>query len=348
MTPLLQVEDLRTWIATESGVVRAVDDVSLAVDKGEALGLVGESGSGKSMLARSIMGLLPPTAGTSGRVVLDGIDLLNAPEKVRREIWGPRVAMIFQDAGRALNPVVRIGRQMTEGMVRHLGMSKSRARERAVELLAEVGVPDPVRRLSNYPHQLSGGMRQRIMIAIALACEPDLLIADEPTTAVDVTVQRQILELLDRVRRDHGMGLILISHDLHLVAGRTDHVAVMYAGRVVERGPTAEVFATPQHRYTEALIASVPSLELPRSHRMRVIPGSLPDPRQPPEGCRFAPRCSQRTAECDAVGADYSIASNGILLPGRQHTCQHPVQLGDPTVRAQARTNDAVPGGGTN
>jgi peptide/nickel transport system ATP-binding protein len=324
---LLQVEQLRTWIATDAGPVKAVDGVSLEVAEGEAVGLVGESGSGKSMLARSIMGLLPAAAATSGSVVLDGVDLLSAPREARERMWGPRVAMIFQDAGRALNPVVRIGRQICEGMVRHLGLSAEQARERAVELLSEVGVPDPRRRLSHYPHQLSGGMRQRIMIAIALACEPDLLIADEPTTALDVTVQRQILDLLERVRRSHHMGLILISHDLGLVAGRTDRVAVMYAGRMVEEGPTTTVFASPRHRYTEALLASTPSLDAPRTARMRVIAGTLPDPRTPPPGCRFAPRCTARTDDCDTAGSDVlrSSADEGAAGAAHRHACLHPV-----------------------
>ncbi|WP_029431538.1 ABC transporter ATP-binding protein [Blastococcus sp. URHD0036] len=330
--PLLSVADLHTWIATDSGPVRAVDGVTLEVAAGEAVGLVGESGSGKSMLAKTVMGLLPDRAGTSGSVLLDGVDVLTASEKVRQSMLGPKVAMVFQDAGRALNPVVRIGRQITEGMVRHLGISGSEARERAVALLTEVGVPDPRRRLSNYPFQLSGGMRQRIMIAIALACEPDLLIADEPTTALDVTVQRQILDLLDRVRTTRGMGLVLISHDLGLVAGRTDRVAVMYAGRMVEEGPTDAVFDSPQHRYTEALLASTPSLDAPRARRMRVIEGALPDPRRPPEGCRFAPRCGAADAACGVPGAD--VLRDGVL--GHRHACVHPVPLSGVGVPAGA------------
>ncbi len=334
--PLLQIADLRTWIATDAGPVRAVDGVSLEVAAGEAVGLVGESGSGKSMLARTVMGLLPDRAGTSGSVLLDGVDMLAASEKARQAMLGPKVAMVFQDAGRALNPVVRIGRQITEGMVRHLGISRSEARERAVGLLTEVGVPDPRRRLSNYPFQLSGGMRQRIMIAIALACEPDLLIADEPTTALDVTVQRQILDLLDRVRTTRGMGLVLISHDLGLVAGRTDRVAVMYSGRMVEEGPTDAVFDTPRHRYTEALLASTPSLDTPRTRRMRVIEGSLPDPRKPPAGCRFAPRCTARTDACEVPGADH--LRDGVLA--HRHACVHPAVLSGATPLAAVAPAD--------
>ncbi|SEP07428.1 ABC transporter ATP-binding protein [Trujillonella endophytica] len=334
--PLLQIEDLHTWIATDAGPVRAVDGVSLEVAAGEAVGLVGESGSGKSMLARTVMGLLPDRASTSGSVLFAGVDMLTVSEKARQALLGPKVAMVFQDAGRALNPVVRIGRQITEGMVRHLGISRSEAQERAVGLLTEVGVPDPRRRLSNYPFQLSGGMRQRIMIAIALACEPDLLIADEPTTALDVTVQRQILDLLDRVRTSRGMGLVLISHDLGLVAGRTDRVAVMYSGRMVEEGPTDAVFDTPRHRYTEALLASTPSLDTPRARRMRVIEGSLPDPRRPPPGCRFAPRCTARTEACDESGVD--VLRDGVL--GHRHACVHPTGTPGATALTKAVAAD--------
>jgi peptide/nickel transport system ATP-binding protein len=352
VAPLLSVDQLRTWIETDHGPVRAVDGVSIVIARGEAVGLVGESGSGKSMLARSIIGLLPARSATAGRVLLDGVDLLSAPERVMREVRGPRVAMVFQDASQALNPVVRVGRQICEGMIRHLGISRHEARERAVALLTEVGVPDPRARLSNYPHQLSGGMRQRVMIAIALACEPDLLIADEPTTALDVTVQRQILDLLDRVRQTHHTALVLISHDLGLVAGRTDRVAVMYAGRLVEHGPTREVFAAPRHRYTEALLASTPSLDMPRTARLRVVPGTLPDPRNPPTGCRFAPRCASRADDCDEAGAG-SLAPADVLASAQDmadvgdvhlHACRYPV----PKPGEVAQPDGAEPPGGAN
>jgi peptide/nickel transport system ATP-binding protein len=297
-----------------------VDDVSLELHRGEALGIVGESGSGKSVLARSIMGLLPPKAVRSGSVVFDGQNLLGTPRDRLEQLWGQRIAIVFQDPSRSLNPVLRVDRQLTEGMRKHLGVSRSEAHTRAVRLLDEVGVPDPERRLTNFPGQMSGGMRQRVMIAVALSCEPDLLIADEPTTALDVTIQRQILDLLERLRRSHGMSLLLISHDLGVVSGRTDRVAVMYAGTMVETGPTRAVFASPRHRYTEALLRATPSVTLPRHSRLEVISGGLPSVYDPPPGCRFAPRCSHATAECTDPGPTWSGA------PGEEHlhACVHP------------------------
>ncbi len=313
--PVLQVRDLRVHIRTPRGVVRAVDDVSLDVGHAQAVGVVGESGSGKSVMARAVMGLLPPRSGSSGQVLFRGRDLLSLSRKEKTEVWGKRIAMVFQDPGRSLNPVVRIERQVTEGMRRLLGLNRAEARDRALRLLREVGVPDPERRLRSYPHELSGGMRQRVMIAIALACEPELLIADEPTTALDVTVQRQILDLLRRVQRERGMSLILISHDLAVVAGRTDRVAVMYAGRLAESGSTREVFDAPRHRYTQALLETTPTLDHERHTPLRLIPGSLPDPTSPPRGCRFAARCAYAEAACDdlgprpaAVGPDHHVA----------------------------------------
>jgi peptide/nickel transport system ATP-binding protein len=323
---LLRVEGVHTWIAGSSDPVRAVDGVSFTLKRGEALGLVGESGSGKSVLARTVMGLLPSTAVVSGSVVFDGKEMTLATGSELQSIWGARIAMVFQDAGRALNPVVRIGRQLCEPMVKHLGISKVEARERAVTLLNEVGVSDPSRRMSAYPHQLSGGMRQRVMIAMALACEPDLLIADEPTTALDITVQRQILDLLDRVRRRHNMALILISHDLGMVSGRTDRVMVMYAGRAVEVGTTAEIFGTPEHRYTSALLDSTPSLDGPRVKRLLAIEGQLPDPRKPPEGCRFRPRCAASVRGCESLEKE---AMFDTATSTHQHACLNPVQTSE-------------------
>ncbi|QIX52704.1 ABC transporter ATP-binding protein [Rhodococcus sp. DMU1] len=318
--PLLEVKNLRTWIGTARGTVRAVDDVSLTLDSGQALGIVGESGSGKSVMARAVMGLMPARSDCSGEVIFEGRNILTLGKKEKLEIWGKQIAMVFQDPGRSLNPVVRVERQLTEGMRRHLGISHSEAHGRALDLLTEVGVPDPERRLRNYPHEMSGGMRQRVMIAIALACEPDLLIADEPTTALDVTIQRQILDLLRRTQRERGMSLMLISHDLAVVAGRTDRVSVMYAGRLAETGSTREVFDEPRHRYTEALLAATPTIDHPRHAPLRLIEGSLPDPISPPEGCRFAPRCAHAGEEClstapelESVGADHEVA------------CLHPV-----------------------
>ncbi|MHA4851880.1 ABC transporter ATP-binding protein [Rhodococcus sp. MSC1_016] len=301
---LLEVKNLRAYIGTPRGTVRAVDDVSFTVDAGQALGIVGESGSGKSVLARAVMGLMPPRSARSGEVTFQGRDLLSLSKKESLDIWGKQIAMVFQDPGRSLNPVVRVERQLTEGMRRHLGITRSEAHGRALDLLREVGVPDPERRLRNYPHEMSGGMRQRVMIAIALACEPDLLIADEPTTALDVTIQRQILDLLRRIQRERGMAMMLISHDLAVVAGRTDRVSVMYAGRLAEIGSTREIFEDPRHRYTEALLAATPTIDHERHAPLRLIAGSLPDPTQPPEGCRFAPRCQYADEECRSSGPD--------------------------------------------
>lgn len=313
--PLLHVRNLHTYIGSARGVVRAVDDVSFDVAASEALGVVGESGSGKSVMARSIMGLMPAHSAQTGEVYFQGQDLLALKQKEREAIWGKQIAMVFQDPGRSLNPVVRIDRQLTEGMRRHLGVSSSEARTRALNLLEEVGVPDPERRLRNYPHELSGGMRQRVMLSIALACEPDLLIADEPTTALDVTIQRQILDLLRQVQRDRGMSLMLISHDLAVVAGRTDRVAVMYSGRLAEIGATRQVFDAPRHRYTHALLGATPTLDHERHTPLNLIAGSLPVPTDPPPGCRFAPRCGFAEAACTdpgpvmmSVGADHAVA----------------------------------------
>ncbi|MBP2368894.1 ABC transporter ATP-binding protein [Pseudonocardia parietis] len=318
--PALEVRGLKAFIGTARGAVRAVDDVSFSLGRGEALGVVGESGSGKSVMAKAIMGLLPHRSGCSGEVVFEGRDLLTLPPKEREQVWGKQIAMVFQDPGRSLNPVVRVERQLTEGMRKHLGISGSEARERALGLLAEVGVPDPEERLRNYPHELSGGMRQRVMIAIALACEPDLLIADEPTTALDVTVQRQILDLLRGIQRSRGTSMILISHDLAVVAGRTDRTAVMYAGKLAEIGATRQVFEAPRHRYTHALLGAAPTIDHERHTPLRLIPGSLPDPVSPPSGCRFAPRCGAATTGCTdpgpvvtSVGSDHDVA------------CCHPV-----------------------
>ncbi|MFD9502960.1 ABC transporter ATP-binding protein [Streptomyces sp. NPDC060035] len=318
--PVLEVRNLRTHIATPRGTVRAVDDVSLRLEPAEALGVVGESGSGKSVLARAVMGLLPRTAASSGEVLFQGRDLLSLSRRERSRIWGTRIALVFQDPGRSLNPVVRVERQLTEGMRRQLGVSRAEARTRALGLLDEVGVPDPERRLRAYPHELSGGMRQRVVIATALACEPDLLIADEPTTALDVTVQRQILDLLRRIQRERGMALILISHDLAVVAGRTDRVAVMYAGRIAETGPTRAVFEVPHHRYTRALLDSTPTLAHERHTPLQLIPGSLPDPTRPPAGCRFAPRCGYAEEDCTTLGAHLTD-----VRPGHHVACAHPV-----------------------
>lgn len=312
---LLEVHDLHAYIGSPRGVVRAVDGVSFDLATSEAFGVVGESGSGKSVMARAIMGLMPKHAAMTGEVLFEGRDLLQLNGKEREAIWGTKIAMVFQDPGRSLNPVVRIDRQLTEGMRKHLGIARSRAQSRALTLLQEVGVPDPERRLRSYPHELSGGMRQRVMLAIALACEPDLLIADEPTTALDVTVQRQILDLLRKIQIERGMSTILISHDLAVVAGRTDRMAVMYSGKMAEVGSTRKVFASPRHRYTHALLGATPTIDHERHSALKLIPGSLPIPTDPPDGCRFAPRCEHSQLECvspgptmTAVGTDHWVA----------------------------------------
>jgi len=318
--PLLRVADLHAHIGSARGTVRAVDGVSFEVAGSEALGVVGESGSGKSVMARAIMGLMPAHSACTGEVYFQGRDLLTLSHKQREEIWGKQIAMVFQDPGRSLNPVVRVERQLTEGMRRHLGVPRSEAHTRALTLLTEVGVPDPERRLRNYPHELSGGMRQRVMIATALACEPNLLIADEPTTALDVTIQRQILDLLRKVQTERGMALMLISHDLAVVAGRTDRVSVMYAGRMAEIGSTRQVFDAPRHRYTHALLSATPTIDHERHAPLRLIRGSLPSPTDPPPGCRFAARCDYASEACTDPGPTMAPVDTD-----HQVACLHPV-----------------------
>ncbi|MGO1543639.1 MAG: ABC transporter ATP-binding protein [Gulosibacter sp.] len=319
---LLEVTDLHTYIDSPRGVVRAVDGVSLALDYGKAVGVVGESGSGKSVMARAVMGLTPSTAACTGSVLFKGREMLDLSKKELREIWGKQIAMVFQDPGRSLNPVVKVERQLTEGMRRHLGISKSEASSRALDLLNEVGVPDPERRLKAFPHELSGGMRQRVMIAVALACEPELLIADEPTTALDVTIQRQVLDLLRRIQIERNMSLMLISHDLHVVAGQTDEVAVMYAGRLAEWGESQDVFDQPRHQYTSALLGATPSIEHQRHTPYQVIPGALPSPTNPAEGCRFAARCAFASDKCRKDQPPMLTVDRG---PAHTAACFHPV-----------------------
>lgn len=298
--PLLQVRDLRTWFQTPRGLLRAVDGVSFDLRAGETMGVVGESGSGKSVLVRSIMNLLPPNAvdpGTS-KVVFEGRDVRKLPPTAAKHFWGPKISMIFQDPMSSLNPVKKIGVQLTEAMRFHLGLNNDDAEARALDLMQQVGIPEPKRRLNQYPHELSGGMRQRVMIAIAISCEPRLLIADEPTTALDVTVQMQILDLLDRLQAEHGMAMILITHDLGVVAGHADRVSIMYAGQMVETADTHVLFNDVRHPYTEALLNSIPRLELPSHLRLDAISGRPPDMVMPPPGCRFAPRCKYAQQRC--------------------------------------------------
>jgi oligopeptide/dipeptide ABC transporter ATP-binding protein len=302
MKHLLEVKNLQTHFATRAGVVRAVDGVSFHLERGELLGLVGESGCGKSVTALSIMRLVaPPGRVVGGEVLFDGEDLLKLPESKMRAIRGDDVAMIFQDPMTSLNPVFKVGEQIAEALRLHRGMNRAQARRAAVAAMREVSIPDPERRADDYPHQLSGGMRQRVMIAMALACDPKLLIADEPTTALDVTIQAQILELLNELRRTRELAVLLITHDLGVVAEVADRVAVMYTGRIVEQSPVQELFARPKHPYTEGLLRSVPKLtaaEAEKAVRLQSIEGVVPKLTQLPTGCHFAPRCPHRMPRC--------------------------------------------------
>jgi oligopeptide/dipeptide ABC transporter ATP-binding protein len=292
---LLEVKDLQTHFFTREGVVRAVDGVSFTVDKGKTLGVVGESGCGKSVTALSIMGLLPqpPAKIVGGSVSFEGFDLATLPEKSLEEIRGNEIAMIFQDPMTSLNPTLRIGTQITETMERHLGLDKGEARKRAIELLEEVHIPKAAERLNDYPHRFSGGMRQRVMIAIAISCNPKLLIADEPTTALDVTVQAGVLDLLEELQEEHEMAMIVITHDMGVVAETADDIVVMYAGQIVEQAPALDLFDKPEHPYTEALLGALPQIEGAgiREGRLTAIPGRPPDLHDPPAACRFGPRC---------------------------------------------------------
>lgn len=291
--PLLEVRDLRVGFQTEEGLLTAVDDVAFTLESGKMMGLVGESGCGKSVTARTLMRLLEQPSGRvlKGEVLLEGRDVLTLPLEAMRKIRGKEIAMIFQEPMTALNPVHRVGRQIVENILLHQEIGANAALKRAVELMEWVGIPAPDERINDYPHQLSGGMRQRVMIAMALSCNPKILIADEPTTALDVTVQAQILDLIKRLQKDTGMAVILITHDLGVVAETCDDVAVMYAGRIVERGPVETVFRSPQHPYTKGLMGCLPRLDHPPKTMLPIIPGMVPGLRDLPEGCRFAARC---------------------------------------------------------
>ena len=290
--PLLAVDDLRTCFRTEEGVARAVDGISYNIRVGETFSLVGESGCGKSVSAMSILRLVPDPPGRieSGRILFKGRDLLRLSEEEMRQVRGNEIAMIFQEVMTSLNPVFTIGAQIVEAVVVHQGLRAKPATDRAVEVLRQVGMPEPQRRIHDYPHQLSGGLRQRAMIAMALACAPSLLIADEPTTALDVTIQAQILDLLKELQRQRGLSVLLITHDLSVVAENAERVAVMYAGRIMESADVGELFREPLHPYTEGLFACIPRLDAERKP-LETIPGSVPDPLHFPAGCRFHPRC---------------------------------------------------------
>ena len=301
MTSLLEVRALRTSFLLEGGEARAVNDVSFRLDAGRVLGLVGESGCGKSVTALSLMRLVPPPGHVlGGAVVLEGRDLLALDEREMRAIRGARLAMIFQEPMTSLNPVFTVGSQIAEAVRLHQRVSRGEAWERAEALLAEVGIPDPAERARDYPHQLSGGMRQRVMIAMAIACTPRVLIADEPTTALDVTIQAEILDLLGSLRARHGMALLLITHDLGVVAEQADEVAIMYAGRIVEYAPTLEIFDRPLHPYTQALFRSMPTVG-GRHERLEAIPGQVPELLHLPSGCAFRDRCPRAIPACAAA-----------------------------------------------
>jgi oligopeptide/dipeptide ABC transporter ATP-binding protein len=334
---LIDVIDLRTAFRTARGLVKAVDGVSLTLDRGRTLGIVGESGSGKTVLSRSIMGLLPKrNVVREGQVLYNDTDLVSSSDAKVRDLWGAEMAMIFQDPMTSLNPVLRIGSQITEGMRFHLKMDRGTAQRTALALLKEVGIPEPERRLKQYPHELSGGMRQRIMIAVALACGPKLLFADEPTTALDVTVQAQILNLLQREQRERDMGMILVTHDLGVVAGRTDEIAVMYAGQIVERAPTATLFRHVRMPYTEALMRSIPVLDKPSHSRLMAIPGRPPDLIDPPKGCRFSPRCPYVQDKCREEAPPLVEDE-----PGHWFRCWFPVGAAPVTIKASAEASPA-------
>jgi peptide/nickel transport system ATP-binding protein len=335
--PLLEVKDVTTHFDSPRGMVHAVDGVSFTLDRGRTLGIVGESGSGKTVLARSVMGLLPKTrVHRSGSIKFEGREIGNLGPDEMRHIWGSQMSMVFQDPMTSLNPVMKVGKQVTESLLYHLDISRNYASELAEALFTSVGIPEPKRRLNEYPHQLSGGLRQRVMIAIALACGPKLLFADEPTTALDVTVQAQILDLLQQQQRERFMAMILVTHDLGVVAGRTDEIAVMYAGKIVEKAPTSVLFSNMKMPYTEALVQSIPKLG-DRSHtRLRVIRGRPPQLVNPPVGCRFAPRCPYAQDKC--VREEPPLRESDV--PGHRFACWFPV--GTPEGREALARNRAA------
>ena len=312
-TVLLEVDGLKTHFFTRDGVVRAVDGVSFRVHAGETLAVVGESGCGKSVTSLSILRLIasPPGRIVAGRLLFEDKDLLALDEPGMRDIRGNEIAMIFQEPMTSLNPVLTVGRQIGEALTLHRGLSRAEARARAIELLGQVGIPEPARRVDQYPHHLSGGMRQRVMIAMALACHPRLLIADEPTTALDVTIQAQILDLMRRLKEESGAAILLITHDLGVVAEMAQRVVVMYAGRKVEEAPVEELFARPLHPYTRGLMKSIPRLDDKEARRLAEIPGMVPSLREPIEGCYFAARCPHATDRCRREYPPLEVRASG-------------------------------------
>jgi oligopeptide/dipeptide ABC transporter ATP-binding protein len=319
--PLLEITDVKTHFETDRGLVRAVDGVSFTLERGKTIGIVGESGCGKTVLSRSIMGLLPSRGVVrGGSVRFEGRELVGLSAKEMRAYWGSQMSMVFQDPMTSLNPVMKIGRQITESIRQHLDVSRDYANGLAENLLGSVRIPEPRRRLKEYPHQLSGGMRQRVCIAVALACGPKLLFADEPTTALDVTVQAQVLDLMGDQQRERFMAMVLITHDLGVVAGRADEIAVMYAGRIVEKASTSVLFRDMKMPYTEALLSSIPKLGEASHTRLSTIPGRPPDLVRPPRGCRFAPRCTNVQDRC--LEEEPPLTE---VTPGHEYRCWFPV-----------------------
>jgi len=314
MSELFEINNLQITFDTKRGPLQAVRGVSLSIRKGESVGIVGESGSGKTVMSRAAMGLLRGRkVHRSGSVKIEGEELLTLSNEQIRNFWGLRIAMIFQDPMTAINPVRNVGSQFAESLVKRMNMSKDEAAKRTLELLALVKMPEPEKAIQKYPHQLSGGMRQRVMIAMAIACEPELLFADEPTTALDVTVQAQVLELLSELRERLGMAMVIVTHDLGVVAGHTDKIAVMYGGEIVEMASTPDLFANTKMPYTEALMESIPRLDRKRGDRLPTIPGSPPDPIAARTGCGFAPRCRYATDKCRTEHPELTDAGNGHM-----------------------------------
>jgi peptide/nickel transport system ATP-binding protein len=320
--PILDVQGLSTTFASPRGKVKAVSDVNLTLERGRTLGIVGESGSGKSVLSRSIMGLLASNAERTGTILFEDQDLSDWGDAEYRSMWGTEMAMVFQDPMTALNPVMKIGRQITESLRFHLDMDSSTAKETAIELLRSVRIPEPEKRFGTYPHEMSGGMRQRVVIAVALACGPKLLFADEPTTALDVTVQAQVLDLLGEQQQDRYMAMVLVTHDLGVVAGRAHDIAVMYAGRIVEKASTRSLFASMKMPYTEALLAAIPKLTDPPHTRLTAIGGRPPDLVNPPPGCSFASRCPYARDRCQTERPELRPVEGD---PTHLFACHYPV-----------------------
>jgi len=332
---LLRVEDLKVGFRTEQGLVRAVDGVSFDLEAGQTLGVVGESGSGKTVTAKALMNLLPSYAQVEGTVSFDNRDVFAMAANREKHFWGVEMTMVFQDPMTSLNPVKKVGEQIAESLRIHLKKSRREALAEAGDLLEQVGIPEPGKRLTQYPHELSGGLRQRVVIAMALACGPRLLIADEPTTALDVTVQKHILDLLDDLRRERGMAMILITHDLGVVKGRADEIMVMYAGHTMEEAPTATLFAEMRHPYTEALLETIPKIDTPSHTPLIPIPGRPPEVIEIPDGCPFAPRCRYSITRC-------LTDRPGLTSQGAGHTCACHAPVGTPSGSEARAANESA------